>query len=263
VQPGIEILGLEVKTFGLMFALGWVATGIYLSRRLRELGKPADWTYELVFAGLLGGFIGARVYWLVEHAGDLDGGVLSNVFSGNGLVWYGGAIGGTVSVLAWARWRGMFGVGLLDLCAVPLALGQAIGRIGCQLSGDGDYGRPWDGPWAMAYPDGVVPTDVPVHPTPLYETLALGLAAWVLWRLRDALRPGLAFALYLVLAGAQRFLVEFVRRNDDVALGLTTAQLQSLALVLAGAAWLALAARRGGLRRAPAAAAGRRAVQPA
>ena len=84
----------------------------------------------------------------------------------------------------------MLNLTLLDICAPGLAIGYAVGRIGCQLSGDGDYGIPWDGPWAMAYPDGTVPTDVPVHPTPIYETLAMGLVAYVLWRLRDASGPG-------------------------------------------------------------------------
>jgi phosphatidylglycerol:prolipoprotein diacylglycerol transferase len=96
----------------------------------------------------------------------------------------------------------------------------------------------------MAYPDGTKPIDTPVHPTPVYETLALGLIALLLWRLRDRLTNGLLFALYLLLAGAQRFLVEFVRRNEDVALGLTEAQLVSLVMMIAGAVWLLLAFRR-------------------
>ena len=102
------------------------------------------------------------------------------------------------------------------LRAVPLALGYAIGRIGCQLSGDGDYGKAWDGPWAMAYPHGTVPTHQTVHPTPIYETLAMGLVAYLLWRLRDRYRPGILFAIYLVCAGVERLLVEFIRRNADV-----------------------------------------------
>ncbi len=135
------------------------------------------------------------------------------------------------------------------MCAIPLAMGYAIGRIGCQLSGDGDYGKPWDGPWAMAYPNGVVATDVPVHPTPVYEALAMGFVAWVLWRNRDALRPGALFGCYLVAAGVERFLVEFVRRNDPEGLGLTVAQMTSLGLVLAGVLWLVIDARKpGGLR---------------
>ena len=83
----------------------------------------------------------------------------------------------------------------------------------------------------MSYPDGTVPTDQTVHPTPIYETLAMGLGAWILWQLRDRFRAGVLFAIYLIYAGAERFLVEFLRRNDDVALGLTTAQLESLAMI--------------------------------
>ncbi|MCL4287073.1 MAG: prolipoprotein diacylglyceryl transferase, partial [Thermoleophilia bacterium] len=171
-----------------------------------------------------------------------------NLFSGSGLVWYGGAIGGAIAVLAWAWWRGIFTLLLADVAAVPLMIGYAIGRVGCQLSGDGDYGRPWDGPWAMAYPDGTIPTDTPVHPTPIYETLFMGTAALVLWRLRDRFRPGILFALYLIVAGFERFMIEFVRRNPDAALGLTQAQLTSVAMVLAGAGWIAVVAARGQLR---------------
>jgi phosphatidylglycerol:prolipoprotein diacylglycerol transferase len=140
-------------------------------------------------------------------------------------------------VLLWARWRGYLGRELLDVASVPLALGYAIGRIGCQLSGDGDYGKDSDLPWAMGYPNGVVPTDPgqTVHPTPVYETLTMGLIALGLWQLRDRLRPGQLFGLYLVLAGTERFLVEFLRLNSPVLIGLTLAQLISVAMIVAGA----------------------------
>jgi phosphatidylglycerol:prolipoprotein diacylglycerol transferase len=128
---------------------------------------------------------------------------------------------------------------LLDLTAPSLAIGYAIGRVGCQLSGDGDYGRAWDGPWAMAYPEGTVATDVPVHPTPIYETVVMGIVAIVLWKLRRRFQPGMLFALYLFLAGLERFLIEFIRRNDDLALGMTQAQLLSLAMILTGGIWFA------------------------
>ena len=110
-----------------------------------------------------------------------------------------------MAVLLWARYRDFLGLALLDLCAPALAIGYAVGRIGCQLSGDGDYGVASDLPWAMAYPDGTVPTTEEVHPTPVYESLAMGLVAWVLWRLRNSFRPGILFALYLVLAGLNAF----------------------------------------------------------
>jgi phosphatidylglycerol---prolipoprotein diacylglyceryl transferase len=246
VQPEIHLLGLSLKTFGLMFALAFIAIGAVAARRLRELDKPVDWAYEIAFAALLGGLVGSRVYFIVQNYDDVKHDLLGNLFSGSGLVWYGGVVGGALAVVAWARWRGMLGLGLLDFTAPLLALGYAIGRGGCQVSGDGDYGKAWDGPWAMAYPHGTVPTDHTVHPTPIYETLAMGIAAIVLWRLRDRFRPGILFALYLVFAGAERFLVEFIRRNHEVAAGLTAPQLESLVLLVAGTAWLAVAARRGG-----------------
>jgi phosphatidylglycerol:prolipoprotein diacylglycerol transferase len=254
MQPEIEIGPLTLQTFGICFAAAFIAAGAVVARRLVEWNRPADWAYELVFAGLVGGVVGARLDYIIENYDEVSDDLLGNIFSGSGLVWYGGAIGGAIAVAVWAWRRGMLNLNLLDLCAVPLALGYAIGRIGCQLSGDGDYGQEWDGPWAMAYPEGTVATDVPVHPTPIYETLAMGTVALVLWRWRDRFRPGILFALYLVFAGLERLLVEFIRRNEDVALGLTQAQLLSIAMIVAGAAWLALAARRGGRGRAPAAA---------
>lgn len=246
MQPEISIGGLSLKTFGMFFALAFLAIGALLARRLVELGKPVDWAYEIAFSALAGGLIGARLYFIAQNYDDVSDDLLGNLFSGSGLVWYGGVIGGAIAVVLWARWRGMLGLGLLDLCAPGLALGYAIGRVGCQVSGDGDYGKAWDGPWAMAYPDGVVPTTQEVHPTPVYETLAMGLAALALWHLRDRFRPGILFALYLVIAGIERFFVEFLRRNADVAAGLTGAQLESLALLIAGVVWLVIARRRGG-----------------
>jgi len=248
MYPEINIGPITLQTFGLMFGLGFIAAGLVVGRRFKELSRPADWAYEMAFAALVGGLVGSRIYFLVENWSDVSDDLVGNLFSGSGLVWYGGAIGGAVAVLAWARWRGILTLLLADVAAVPLMIGYAIGRVGCQLSGDGDYGRPWDGPWAMAYPDGTVPTDMPVHPTPVYETLFMGTAALVLWRLRDRFRPGILFALYLIVAGFERFMIEFVRRNTDAALGLTQAQLTSVAMILAGAVWIAVVAGRGQLR---------------
>jgi phosphatidylglycerol---prolipoprotein diacylglyceryl transferase len=247
MQPEIDIGPVTLQTFGLMFALGFIVAGVIVARRLGELGKPPDWAYEMVFAALIGGIVGARIDFLIQNWSEVSDDVLGNIFSGSGLVWFGGAIGGAAAVCLWARWRGMFDWGLADLAAPGLAAGYAVGRIGCQLSGDGDYGIPWDGPWAMAYPDGTVPTTEEVHPTPVYETIVMGIVAIVLWRLRNRFTPGMLFALYLVLAGTERFLIEFIRRNDDVALGLTQAQLLSLAMVAVGGAWIAVRARRGDL----------------
>ncbi len=265
MQPEIDLFGLPVKTFGLMFALGFLAAGAVLTRRLKELGKSPDYAYEIVFAALIGGLVGARLAWIAHNPGEVSDDVLGSLFGGSGLVWYGGAIGGAIAVIAWAWRRGELSLRLLDMAAPALALGYAIGRVGCQVSGDGDYGQATSLPWGMPYPDGVVPTTDDVHPTPIYETLAMGTAAWGLWRIRDTVRPGVVFALYLFVSGLERFLVEFIRRNDSVLVGLTTAQIEAAVMALAGLVWLIVISRGGGLRdpRAPAGAGRAGAPRPA
>src|SRR3954464_7476422 len=158
VQPEIHLGPLELKTFGICFALAFLAAGGVLARRLPELGKPADWPYEVIFAGLGGGVVGSRLDYLAQNWNKVSDDLLGNLFSGSGLVWYGGVVGGAIGVLLWARRRDLAGLVLLDVAAGRLALGYALGRIGCQLSGDGDYGIASNLPWAMSYPEGTVPT---------------------------------------------------------------------------------------------------------
>jgi phosphatidylglycerol:prolipoprotein diacylglycerol transferase len=234
--PEIHIGPVDLQTFGICFALGFLAAGALVSRRLRELGKPSDWAYEMIFAALIGGLVGARVDYVIENWDEVSGDLVGNIFSGTGLVWLGGVVGGTLGVILWARWRRWLTAQMLDAAAVSLALGYTIGRIGCQLSGDGDYGVESDVPWAMAYPEGTVPTNEEVHPTPVYETVAMGVVTLTLWHLRDRFAPGVLLGLYFVLAGTERFLVELIRRNDSVVAGLTLPQLISLGMLALGAA---------------------------
>jgi phosphatidylglycerol:prolipoprotein diacylglycerol transferase len=238
VLPEIDLGPLTLQTFGICFALGFLAAGAVIARRLEEIGKPRDWAYEMGFAALVGGLIGARIDYVIQNWDSVSDDVLGGLFGGTGLVWLGGVIGGAIAVMLWARWRGFLELRMFDLAAPALAIGNAIGRVGCQLSGDGDYGRATDLAWGMAYPEGTVRTLQEVHPTPVFETLAMGLIALALWGLRDRVRPGGLFALYLVLAGAERLLIEFIRRNDDFVLGLTEAQLISAAMVIGGLYWL-------------------------
>jgi phosphatidylglycerol:prolipoprotein diacylglycerol transferase len=241
--PEIHLGPLTIQTFGVCFAVAFLVAAGIIARRLRELDKPVDWTWEMTFSIMVGGLVGSRVDYMLENWSTVKSDLLGNLFSGSGLVWYGGVVGGALAAVIWATRRNWLGWHLADLASVPLALGYAIGRCGCQLSGDGDYGKPSDLPWAMSYPKGTVPTTVDVHPTPVYETLAMGLVALVLWNLRDRLTGGRLFALYLVLAGVERLLVEFVRRNDSVFAGLTIPQLFSIAMIVGGLA-LAMATRR-------------------
>jgi len=244
--PELDLGPLTLQTFGISFALAFVASGAVLGRRLAELHKPPDWTYEIVFAALIGGLIGSRIDYLIQNYDSVSDDLLGSLFSGSGLGFFGGLFGGAAGVLLWARWRGFLGLALADAAAPAVAIGYAVGRVGCQLSGDGDYGSATDMPWGMAYPEGTVPTTEQVHPTPVFESVAIGLVALLLWNLRDRVRPGTLVALYLLLAGTERLLIEFIRRNDPAFAGLTTAQLISVAMMIAGGVWLTRL--RGGLK---------------
>lgn len=218
-------------TFGLMAALAIVIPVLFLATDLRQRGMDPSRAVEIVFAAGLGGFIGARLYYLVEHWGEPGEGL----FSGSGLVWYGGVAGGAIGAIVVASWRRIPLGTMANLLAAPLALAYAIGRIGCQLAGDGDYGRASSLPWAMSYPDGTVPTTELVQPTSVYETIAMLVAFWVLWRWRGRLfQPWALFGLYMVLAGTERLLVEFIRRTPVEFVGLTTAQIISIPFILVG-----------------------------
>lgn len=230
MYPELNLGPLTIQMFGLCLGVAFLVAGWMVARRLGELGRPVDLAYEMVFAALIGGIVGAKLWFLAENGGPL--------FSGTGLTFYGGLIGGALAVIAWTSYRGALDLKLADAVVPSLAAAYAIGRIGCQFAGDGDYGKDWDGPWAMSYPDGTVPIDTPVHPTPIYETLLMGGFAIVLWRLRDRFSPGILSGIYLVGVGVERFLIEFVRRNDPVALGLTQAQWVSVGFIVAGVALL-------------------------
>jgi phosphatidylglycerol:prolipoprotein diacylglycerol transferase len=236
MQPEIHLGPLTIQTFGICFAMGFLVAAGIITRRLRELDKPPEWTWELTFSVMVGGLVGSRLDYMLENWSKVSGDLLGNLFSGSGLVWYGGVVGGTLGAVLWGWRRDWLGWHIADLLCVPLALGYAIGRCGCQLSGDGDYGKPSDLPWAMAYPKGTVPTKIEVHPTPIYETLTMGIVALILWNLRDRVGGGRLFALYLILAGIERLLVEFVRRNHHVLAGLTLPQLFSIAMIAGGLA---------------------------
>ena len=230
--PEIDILGFQLQTFGLMLALALVSSGVLVRLRLKEIGLPVDWVYEMMFCAGAGGIAGAKLWYVIEK-GDLG-----SLLSGTGLVFYGGAIGGALAVMAYARHRGFLDHRLFDMGAPALAIGYAVGRLGCQLAGDGDYGIPTDLPWGMAYPDGTVPTTEQVHPTPLYEFLVMGAVTIWLWRRRDRALPGEQIGWWALLAGIERFLVEFIRRNEDIVGPFSLAQFVSVVMIVAGAWWL-------------------------
>src|SRR6266545_5004403 len=244
VYPFVLHLGpLELTGYGLMMMVAFLMAGWAIQLDLRQRGLDEDYAADIVIAGVIGGLVGAKL-WYVFLTGEADA-----LFRRGGFVWYGGFVGATLGILINGWRRRVPGRFTAEICAAPLALGYALGRVGCFLVND-DYGMPSNLPWAMQFPKGLPETTagnlarmgaifppgtsplklVAVHPTQLYETLLMFLAFWWLWKHRSHGRGvGWLLGWYLVFAGVERFLVEFVRAKDDRQLGpFTLAQATSV-----------------------------------
>ena len=249
IYPFIINVGpLEITGYGIMMMVGFLMGGWLITVELRRRGLYEEFAADITVAAVVGGIVGAKLWYWVLSGGDL--------FSRGGLVWYGGFLGGSLAVMlnGWRlkvplRWT-------LHLTAPALAAAYALGRIGCFIVND-DYGHPTDLPWGVKFPQGLPPstalnmqqqfgvpvapgtdpaTVLAVHPTQLYEAVLMLGAFALLWRLRTAPRPmGWLFGVYLVLAGIERFVMEIFRAKDDRFFGpLTIAQVVSICLVIVG-----------------------------
>src|SRR5271156_5924982 len=267
--PFLHIGRFTIPTFGLMVACAMLAAYFVLRADLARRGVAAKNSGEaeaLISFPCLAGFVGAKLYHLLESPAEFFADPLHLLFSPYGFAWFGGLLAGfaTFAFVAWriTKHNGAAGhsVALLtifDAGSPAAALGYGIGRIGCLLSGDGDYGIPTSLPWGMSFPNGLVPTVERVHPTPLYEFIVACGIAWWLWRIgtpgistpghlestspadarstaASGRRPGEVFAAYLILTGVARFLVEFIRINPRSFLGMSNAQTAAAASVLVG-----------------------------
>ncbi len=221
----------EVTSFGVMVALG-ALVGLYVFRNeLRRRGLP-DAATDAAIAGLFGGLAGAKLLYVAEHAASEP--VWSLLTDRGGMSWFGGFVGGLGAGLVLIRMKRWPLVPVLAAATPGLAVGQMLGRVGCFLVGD-DYGKPTSLPWGVAFPQGLPPTDVPVHPTQLYEVAFLIVLTWLLIRWsRNKVPDAVVLGRYFALAGAFRFLLEFVRVNVRVAGPLTVAHLFALGVTLLG-----------------------------
>lgn len=231
-----RIGSLEIPSYGVSLAVGVFLAWVYYLKTYPDQTKK-DQIANLLLYSVLVGLLGARINYILEHIREIDS--ASNFFrmffSRSGLTVYGGLILGTLTAIYFSkRWR--FPVWqILDTGAPSICIGYFFGRLGCQLAGDGDYGTPSSLPWAMAYPHGSVPTTIRVHPTPMYEMLLYAIIFLILLQYRKSNPPsGRLFALFLILAGIERFGIEFIRLNPVLAFGFTEAQIVSLLLTLAG-----------------------------
>lgn len=231
MQPILfELFGFPINSYGVSKAGAAIAAALLLAREFRRLGWNPDHAWNLVIVGTVMGFVGGKAYFLAENVGHLT----PHHFGPMGFTWYGGLVAGAATVAVMARHYRLPLGQLAGLAAPPLALGYGIGRVGCFLSGDGSYGKASDLPWAMAFPNGTMPTLTPVHPTALYEATFAFVLAGVLWWARTRVRPLALFGLYAVASGTARFLVEEIRINPEAWAGLTQPQLWSLLLITLG-----------------------------
>lgn len=234
----------QVASFGVMMTIGFVTGLLILRRELTRKMLDATFAETVAVAAMIGGLAGAKIYFIIEAWSYVIQDPYNMILSGAGFTFLGGMIGGAVGVMLVTRRHRQPMLPIIDAIALTLPAGYGIGRIGCQLAGDGDYGTPTQLPWGMAYPNGIVPTTERVHPTPVYETLYSVIIFWILWKLRRRLtKPGQLFCVYLILAGFARFLIEFIRTNPHVLFGLSDAQVISILMMIGGGVWL-LAIRR-------------------
>jgi phosphatidylglycerol:prolipoprotein diacylglycerol transferase len=204
-------------------------------RELRRSALPDDGV-DAAIAGILGGLAGAKLLWTLEHLGEAP--ALDLLLSRGGMSWFGGLAAGLAAGVWTIRRKRLAVMSVLAAATPALAIGHAIGRVGCLLVGD-DYGVPTDLPWGLAFPQGLPPTTVPVHPTQLYEAAALVPAAAILINWRRKSKPdGFVLGGYLLLAGGIRFAIEFLRVNERVIASLSIAHLASIAAIAAGAVLL-------------------------
>jgi phosphatidylglycerol:prolipoprotein diacylglycerol transferase len=230
-----HIGGFAVPSFWTAALLGFVVAFLVVRSEVQRLGYDVVLAYDLLLYAYVGGWVGARLLLIPTGWQYFKQSPVGFLLSGSGWVWYGGVIGGALAAWLLAHRRRLSLLLLADIAAPALAVGLGIGRIGCQLSGDGDYGVATDLPWGMSYPNGVVPTLERVHPAPIYEMLACFAIFAYLWRRRLHHPPvGDLFGRYCILSGITRFAIEFVRRNPAWMLGFTTAQWMSLGLVALG-----------------------------
>ena len=250
-----DIGPLQFTGFGLAVLLGFVISQIIAERELARRGHDPQPVGDLIIAAVLGFLVGAKLYYVVVLTHDIR-----DLFSRAGFVFWGGLMGGIAACALVIRYKKLVFTRISDVAGICIAAGYAVGRTGCWAVGD-DYGRPWSGPLAVQFPEGAPPSTVTnlatmfgmkspsglspldvvaVHPTQLYETLMGFIMFLILWRARDHRHAeGWLFGFYCVLAGVERFIVEFFRAKDDRFFGpLTVAQVIALFFIVIGGLWM-------------------------
>jgi phosphatidylglycerol:prolipoprotein diacylglycerol transferase len=236
----------NVYSYGLMLGIAFLLGGYVVSIELKRKKINPDLAAGITTLAVLFGIVGAKLLFLIENWSEFVQRPLAMAFSGGGLTWYGGLVVAIIAVYLYLKAKKAPLLKVWDAIGLGLMIAYGVGRIGCHLSGDGDYGFPTNLPWGTnyekglyppsrafesfpeitsQYPGGVVPDSTPLHPTPVYELLLSIVGFLILWRLRKRGFPdGTLFMFYLMLASVFRFGIEFLRLNPRVLVGLSEAQ---------------------------------------
>lgn len=251
----INIFGFEfhpvINSYGFMLMCAFYSCYFFLNRDLKQLGYDAKLAGDIVFAAALGGILGSKIYYLIENFDRVKADPMGMIFSGAGLVFLGGLLGGFIAVSYVIKKNNLPWPKFVDTAAPLVILGYAVGRVGCFLVGD-DYGIPTHLPWGIAFPDGLPsstynifqtyypwislegfdPGVLKVHPTQLYESiLGFGIFYYLYQKRTKVKVAGSLFFTYLVLGGIERFFIEFLRLNQKYLFGLSGAQLIALIMI--------------------------------
>jgi phosphatidylglycerol:prolipoprotein diacylglycerol transferase len=244
-----------VYSYGLMLGISFIVASYILTKEYERRKLSPNLATEITLIAIIFGIAGSKLFSLFENWDDFIRDPIGMAFSPGGLTFYGGLILATIAIIVWVRRKKIPFLFVSDATCPSLALAYGIGRIGCHLAGDGDYGFPTNLPWgtnyqngtvppsamfrgseiAKSFPNGIVPDNTPLHPTPLYEFFIMLVVFWILWKLRKKdWADGRLFMLYLIFAGIERFFIEFIRLNPKLMFGLSEAQLISLLLIIIG-----------------------------
>ncbi len=246
-----EIGPVPVYSYGLMLGITFLVASALFTRELRRNGMDENIGVTITFLCLIGGIVGSKLFYVIEEWNFGSGLPLSSYFtkdvllSPSGLTFYGGLILAVIMVIVYCRSNKLSVLKIFDLMAPGAAIGYGLARVGCHLSGDGDYGIPVNGTmWEFlgySYVNGTVPTKegVLVHPTSIYEFIAAILIFLFLWNSRTKYKTsGIIFAYYLILSGIERLFIEMIRLNPRIAFGLSQAQMISIIMIVIGSVLL-------------------------
>lgn len=246
-----------IHSFGLMMALGFIVASYFLTKEIKRKGYDPNIGSTITLIAVVFGLAGSKILFLIEEWKYFIKDPIGEAFSPAGLTWYGGFFLATLAIYIYSRKKKVPFLVICDAAAPALLIGYGIARIGCHLSGDGDYGIPTDLPWGAQYSNGtyppsvafrnfpeivekygvnsVVPDNIRVHPTPIYEFILSTILFLILWKNKGKIHQnGIMFMIYLILYGTMRLLVEIIRINPRILFGLTEAQIISIIIIIFG-----------------------------